>query len=253
MRYAQFGAWADGCMKELDVCERKGQILEGYDVDIMGFLLSCRHAYTEGIDVLYSTNCISIQSEPLLLHLPQLIPHNRLASITSLEMVIKAHRIEQDNDRPSFELGHMKLVLDNIVTHCHHLRSLRLSFVVHSYGHEILDGQRCPGSMRSGGPCNLRNMRIELPTRDYFPAWDAELQPMVDHPCEAPTKGPFDRSLWRSLYSKEPRVQFRAIERYPYPPFKLPVLEKGDESVESAGYWLCQGDEGLMTQFLNGF
>jgi hypothetical protein len=177
----------------------------------------------------------------------------RLASITAFEMVIKAHRIERENRRSFFDLGHVKHILDNIVTHCYHLRSLCLSFVVHSYSHEILNGPALPWVHVFWQSMKLRNMRIELPTRDYFPGCDVELQLMVGHPREAPTKGPLDRSLWRSLDSEEPQVQFRTIKRYPYPPLKLPVLDDGSGSVESAGYWLCQGDEGPMPQFFNGF
>ena len=85
MQYAWLGPWSDPCMQW--VYEREGKFPEEYKVGIMGFLLSCRQAYSEGIDVLYSHNCISIQSEPLLQHLPQLIAPHRLASITSLEIV----------------------------------------------------------------------------------------------------------------------------------------------------------------------
>jgi hypothetical protein len=244
MRYAWLGPWNDPCMQW--VYERKGKFPEEYNVGIMGFLLSCRQAYTEGIDVLYSANCISIQSEPLLLHLPQLIPPNRLASITSLEMVITAHRIEQDNGRPSFNVDHLKPILDNIVTHCHHLRSFCLSFMVASRGHEILDGPALPLVDAFYRSMQLRNMRVELPTRAYWSACNYESKD--DHPYEAPAKGPFDRSLWRSLDGEEPRVQSRIIKRYPYPPLKLPVLDDGDKNVESAGYWLAEGDEGPMQQ-----
>jgi hypothetical protein len=45
-------------------------------------------------------------------------------------------------------------------------------------------------------------------------------------------------------------VQSRAIERYPYPPLKLPILDDEDESVESMGYCLSEGDEGPMGQMV---
>jgi hypothetical protein len=74
--------------------EREGKFPEAYSIGIMGFLRSCRQAYSEGIDVLYSSNTISIKSESLLRHLPQLIEPNRLGSITSLEVVITAARVD---------------------------------------------------------------------------------------------------------------------------------------------------------------
>lgn len=36
--------------------------------------------------ILYSANCINSESQPLLIHLPQLVPTDRLGSITSLEV-----------------------------------------------------------------------------------------------------------------------------------------------------------------------
>jgi hypothetical protein len=208
------------------------EFIEEYKFGMMGFLLSCRQAYTEGIDVLFSANCISIQSEPLLLHLPQLIPLNRLASITSLEIVVTAHGIKQDNDSLSFNnLDHLKPILDNIVTHCHHLRIFCLSFMVNGPVLSLVD--TFYRSMR------LRNMRVELPTQADWPPCNST----DDHPSEAPVDGSFiQRSLWRSLDNEEPTVQNRSMERYPYPPLKLPVLD-GDESVESIGYWLADGDK----------
>ena len=242
MRYAWLGPWNDPCLDW--VYKHKEKFQEGYNVGIMGFLLSCRQAYTEGIDVLYSTNCIHMQSEPLLLQLPRLIPPNRLASITSLEMVITTHGIEQVDSESSFSMDHLKPILHNITTHCHNLRSLCLSFLMSSHKHNILDSPTLlvvDGFYRC---MRLRNMRVELPRVIY---WKSAHSKSMDnhHPREAPTKGPFERSLWRSLDGEEPRVQSRSIERYPYPPLRLPVSD-GDESVESAGYWLAEGYEGPM-------
>ncbi|KAL6696878.1 hypothetical protein J3F84DRAFT_371513 [Trichoderma pleuroticola] len=56
-------------------------------IGIMGWLLSCRQAYVEGIDVLYRTNTIHMSGQTLILHLPQLLPPQRLSAITSLEIV----------------------------------------------------------------------------------------------------------------------------------------------------------------------
>jgi hypothetical protein len=65
--------WNDGCLQ----FQQQRRLPES-NVGIMGFLLSCRQAYTEGIGFLYSANSIFIQSETLLLNLPGLIPANRL-------------------------------------------------------------------------------------------------------------------------------------------------------------------------------
>ena len=245
MRYGWTGPWYDMCIES---CKRTGKISDAHDIGIMGFLLSCRQAYTEGIDVLYSANCISIKTEPLLLHLPKLILHNRLALITSLEIVAEAHRVDQENGRSSFKLDHLAPVLDNIVTHCRHLRGLCLSFIVwQRHGHDPLDGPALPLVDAFWRSKQLRNMRVELPSRDYRAAKSSN--PITDHPREALTESLFERSRWRPLDSEEPKVQIRSIERYPYPPLKLP--DDGDESEESPGYWLCEGHEGLHPGYFN--
>lgn len=158
-------------------------------------------------------------------------------------MIVEAHCVEQENGRASFKLDHLELVLDDIVTHCRHLRRLCLSFIVcQRHGHDLLDGSALPLIDAFWRSTQLRNMRVELPTQDYWAAKTSE--PIIDHPREAPIKSPYGRSQWRSLDSEEPKVQRRSIERYPYPPLKLSVLDDGDESEESSEYWLCEGHEG---------
>jgi hypothetical protein len=242
MRYAWIGPWNDPCLDW--AYNHKGKSREDYNFGIMGFLLSCRQAYTEGIDVLYSTNCIHIQSEPLLLQLPRLIPLNRIASIASLELVITTHGIEQADSESSFSMDHLKSILQNIITHCHSLRSLCLSFLITTHKHNILNSTILPVVDAFYCSMKLRNMRVELPRVAY---WELADPKSMDnhHPREALTKGPFEKSLWRSLDGEESRVQNRSIERYPYPPLRLPMSDEED-SVESAGYWLAEGYEGPM-------
>lgn len=221
---------------------------EDANVNIMGFLLSCRQAYTEGIDVLYSNNCINLRSEPLLLHLPQIIPPNRLASITALELIIRAHPIGDDTYQKPWNLDHLKPILNNIATHCHRLRSLVLSFMVASRakgGHEILDGPAMSWVDAFYRSKPLRNMKVELPFEtihsDQRLPWSHPV-----HPRETPPKSYFATSEWRCLDGEQPTLQRRNAERYPFPPLKMPVPDDGDESVESAGYWLVEGDPGPM-------
>ncbi|KAH6838563.1 hypothetical protein B0I37DRAFT_419495 [Chaetomium sp. MPI-CAGE-AT-0009] len=53
----------------------------------MGWLLACRQAYREGIDILYRTNTFHFSSLPLLLDLPRLMPPHHIAAITSVELL----------------------------------------------------------------------------------------------------------------------------------------------------------------------
>lgn len=243
MRYAWHGPWNDTCMKNYErERQRQGKGEEEYKIGTIGFLLSCRQAYTEGIDVLYSANCIHIQSEPLLLQLPRLILPNRLSSITSLEIVITAHYNPQQNSRSSFNVDHLKPILEHIATYFHELRSLYLSFRVASHGREILNGPALPWIDAFHHSTQLREMTVELPSSDY---WAALTSQLVSHPYDTPTQNSFQRYFWRSLDGEAPSVQYRSMERYPYPPLKLP----GPDSVESAGYWLSEGDRGLIRPY----
>lgn len=239
-RYTWCGPWNDPCLQW--VYAREGTFPEGYNVGIMGFLQSCRQAYREGIDVLYSANCINMQSEQLLLHLPQLIPPSCLACITSLEVVVTAHRIEHGSTGATFVLNHLKPILDNIVAHCGRLRSLCLSFMVNTRIYEIHDGPALALVDAFYRSMRLRDMRLELPTRNYARLDVCDPESLADQPARAP----FLRLLWRSLDGEVPEVQRRAIQRYPYPPPKLLMSEGEDGGVESAGYWICEGEEGLL-------
>jgi hypothetical protein len=229
-------AWNDTC---LDTHSHTPTTLRRCNIGIMRFLLACRQAYTEGIHVLYSSNLISIRSEPLLLHLPQLIPANRLASITSLEIVIKAHGVVQDG-KWSCDLDNLQPILKNIVTYFNHLRRFCLAFQVNSRCSRILGGPALPLLDNLYRSTQLREMKVELPWSEY----QATRGPVLDHPRETPTKDWTGRSRWRCLDSEEPSIQYRYCERFPFPPLKVPMSDDSDEGVESAGYWLSEGDTG---------
>ena len=238
LRYCGPGLWNDQCLTHF---KDDGDIEPMYKLGIMGFLLSCKQGYAEGIHMLYSVKYIQISSQPLLLHLPQLVPAVRLGSITTMEVVVKADRIEQDSGSPSFSFDHLEPILENIRKHCHHLRSLYLSFLTVSVGCRNLDGPSLATIDAFYHSTRLRDLRIELPDDTYYRKLRTH-EPEISHPREAPITGPFKKSKWRALDGVEPSVQWRSIERYPYPPLKMPLHENGDEDVESAGYWLLEGD-----------
>jgi hypothetical protein len=247
LRYGWSSPRADGCTHTLEGRKRESNTLHSHDIGIMGFLLSCKKAYSEGIDVLYSANCISIMTEPLLLGLPKFILHDRLASITSLEIMVRAHLIKQADGESSWRLDHLGPILENIARHCRHLRRFCLCFTVRQrHGHDLLDGPALPLVDAFWRSTRLRRMRVELPYRDYCAAKTSD---SGDHPRETPKKGPFSSSRWRSLDSEEPEIQYRSIERFPFPPLRLPVLDGKDEDQESAGYWLSENGVGPDPQF----
>ncbi|KAL5353303.1 hypothetical protein ACLOAV_001339 [Pseudogymnoascus australis] len=55
-------------------------------IGIMGWLLACRQAYADGIDILFSTNTFHLKSPDLQQNLQRIILPQRLRAITNLEM-----------------------------------------------------------------------------------------------------------------------------------------------------------------------
>ncbi|KFY37033.1 hypothetical protein V494_04900 [Pseudogymnoascus sp. VKM F-4513 (FW-928)] len=55
-------------------------------IGIMGWLLTCRQAYADGIEILFSANAFHLKSPDLLKHLQGIILPQRLRAIQSLEM-----------------------------------------------------------------------------------------------------------------------------------------------------------------------
>jgi hypothetical protein len=64
-----------------------GEVPAKCQVGVMGWLLACRAAYVEGLDVLYATNKFHFAGTFLCRHLPELLLPSRLAAITRAEMV----------------------------------------------------------------------------------------------------------------------------------------------------------------------
>ncbi|KFY37495.1 hypothetical protein V495_07145 [Pseudogymnoascus sp. VKM F-4514 (FW-929)] len=56
-------------------------------VGVMGWFTSCRQAFIEAVDVLYSTNTMFIHSVTLSTYISRLLPPHNLAKITSLEFL----------------------------------------------------------------------------------------------------------------------------------------------------------------------
>ncbi|KAM0335077.1 hypothetical protein ACHAQA_000111 [Verticillium albo-atrum] len=53
---------------------------------IMGWLLSCRQAYAEGVDILWRTNELLLTGDALVQNLPRVLLPQRLAAVTRLEL-----------------------------------------------------------------------------------------------------------------------------------------------------------------------
>ncbi|CAH0000721.1 unnamed protein product [Clonostachys byssicola] len=84
----------DGCMNGAGACaNHSGQWPHKCQIQIMGWLLTCRQAYIEGMDVLYRTNTIHISTAPLLRGLQNIMSETVLQHLTSLELVWDADQV----------------------------------------------------------------------------------------------------------------------------------------------------------------
>ncbi|KAM0326346.1 hypothetical protein ACHAQA_006947 [Verticillium albo-atrum] len=77
----------DGCLTGRTDCDAWPGTWPGRCfVGVMGWLLSCRQAYVEGVEILYATNIIHISSNLLIQRPDAFLPSQRLAQITSLRL-----------------------------------------------------------------------------------------------------------------------------------------------------------------------
>ncbi|KAH7472823.1 hypothetical protein FOMA001_g11848 [Fusarium oxysporum f. sp. matthiolae] len=117
--YSMTAVANDECCVGLAHCCRmwtnNGKKLYWCWIGAMGWLLTCRQAYAEGIDVLYSTNTIHISSATLLADLPAYIVPQRLSAITSLEIIwlVDSDYRSGKNVARENDLNTILLILDN--------------------------------------------------------------------------------------------------------------------------------------------
>ncbi|CAM1504838.1 Fc.00g024290.m01.CDS01 [Cosmosporella sp. VM-42] len=128
------GPWNDLCAIDHTYtgnCDMwPGEIPFKCQVGAMGWLLTCRQAYTEGIEVLYRTNTFHMSSEVMIAHLPRLLLPQRLAIISSLEMIwtLKIKRSYGAGlCQYIFDEDHLNTVLNLLTSECPGLRRLYLS------------------------------------------------------------------------------------------------------------------------------
>ncbi|KAJ2980643.1 hypothetical protein NQ176_g2517 [Zarea fungicola] len=55
-------------------------------IGVLGWLLTCRQAYSEGIEILYRTNTIRLHGTHIFSNLPKLVPQARLNDITAVSL-----------------------------------------------------------------------------------------------------------------------------------------------------------------------
>lgn len=206
-------------------------------------------SYIEGIEILYSTNCITISSTPLMLNLPKVILPQRLACISSLELLIKADVTPLENNHWKVDFSHVSSILDNIAAHCQGLRSLCLSLYTTVYANpsESLDAMLPAIDAFFLSMPQLADMRVELPKYTYEALRERAPRQYAQHPLEKRDAigKLFWSSPWRCFDSDEedPETQMRSVGNYPRPPLQLPTPENEHLRIPSWGYWIVEGND----------
>ncbi|VUC26173.1 unnamed protein product [Clonostachys rosea] len=86
--------YREGCMVGEGECAYwPGEWPGKCQIGALGWLLSCRQGYMEGMEVLYKTNTFQISSDVLLRGLHEVLAPTVLSSITSLELVWNPRRL----------------------------------------------------------------------------------------------------------------------------------------------------------------
>ncbi|KAH6684916.1 hypothetical protein F5X68DRAFT_262796 [Plectosphaerella plurivora] len=226
--------WLDGCMTGTSInthCDLYGGTWPNKcHIGIVGFLQSCKQAYTEAMDVLYGTNCFHFSGETLLSNLPRFTLPHRLAAISSMEMAVASQLSISDEGTWSHDMAPLKTILDTLAQHAPGLRELRLSLLFNdNNGSRVLEETNTFALL--DGFFDVMNRRLETTRVELeFPAFRACPTRQVD---EDPLEKKIEKSrAWRNL------------ARYPRPPLQLLSEDNEGREVPSVGYWLVQGDPG---------
>ncbi|KAF5664497.1 hypothetical protein FHETE_7088 [Fusarium heterosporum] len=223
------GPWSDEC-RDTDI-----------PIGIMGWLLSCRQNYSETIDILYSTNVLILNGQAMLIHLPQLIPPQRLESVTSLEVrwYFKTRFSSWENPRDSLDEDHLESLFSQLSSpYFPALRNLYITLEDSSQAHisfhgiedyqEIIFKHVDKFSQRMG---HLGSFSCALP-HFFFELIYEEATEKIRGGFAAQ----YDsyRQVWRGSDGQMTVVQLPYVDNYPGPPHHLLQNTTRD------GYWILE-------------
>lgn len=203
------------------------ELLAKIRIGALGWLVSCRQAYIEGTDILYSTNTFHINSLTLSAQLPNFIPLQCLATIRSIEFVWSWGNMRAQGGEGAFE-RQLTSMLGNIPKELQRLSSLKIVF------QDSLSPMSC----------------FHGPSPVSFKLW-----------MEAKVLGPLDAVVrgWEVL--KECEVYFAAsVHQYLVRGmgFEMEVkgegrfwrgagVDSGRGEKQEKGYWVCEGRDDMRT------
>ncbi|KAI0893484.1 hypothetical protein F4806DRAFT_196752 [Annulohypoxylon nitens] len=201
-------------------------------IGAMGWLLACRLAYNEGIDVLYSTNSFHISNREMMHALPNQIRDRHRAMITSAEIVWKFLR----DPRESI-LDQLEVLLQRIPQCFPQLRNLYLfpsglwktpmdtfDDDTEEFENDVLD--LIDGMVRKIGP-RLLECDFVMPLSKFNSHWESSMEKGYRYEHGGPTRS--SRRIWRPL---------------------APVQQEiGSEEVVGSGYWIREGLDNFLFPF----
>lgn len=106
---------------------RSEEWLAGLHLGVLGWLLSCRQAYQEGVDVVFSTNTFHVDRPILAANLSRFFPLERLARIRAVELKLDWRVARYEGDRVPFH-ERLPRILDNLPTELPRLAHLSIAF-----------------------------------------------------------------------------------------------------------------------------
>ncbi|KFY81649.1 hypothetical protein V500_11226 [Pseudogymnoascus sp. VKM F-4518 (FW-2643)] len=205
-------------------------------IGIMGWLLVCRQAYADGIDILFTTNTFYLKSPDLLQYLSRIILPQRLRAITSLEICWLN----------KFDKSRIKVLWDNPTTEDSELHDL-CRMVPQAFPHVL----RLDITLL----CDIRPIGDDF-TRLSLP----EARELTVSAMERVILGPVESMLralgpGREFSITVPMlawIMLQALHRFLYGP-KLKIewyiygmdgrFWKELDPSNELGYWICCGDE----------
>ncbi|KAI5457370.1 hypothetical protein BGZ63DRAFT_467274 [Mariannaea sp. PMI_226] len=206
-------------------------------IGVMGWLLSCRQAYRESIELLYATNTFLLASPVTILNLARLLVPERVSAMTSLELTwrVKCH---ETDDGPVLDTGDLDTLFHAVSSQFASLCRLYISIQPPNGVLHVLRLMDHPNLLK-----RLDRFVQELPilTECAFALPQTVFEKMYYVEMKAGTPKHF-YWIWRSTHGKQVVEKVGKIETaraaYPRPPISLP---EGTESKSNAGYYIMSG------------
>ncbi|KAK2594659.1 hypothetical protein QQS21_007635 [Conoideocrella luteorostrata] len=219
-------------------------------IGAMGWLLSCRQAYMEGIHALYKTNTIHMSGQILLSHLPQFLLPQRLSEISSIVITcpLKLHR--SSNSQVVSEVSHLESLLAMLSSDFHNLARLHLALTADRV---VVD----PPSLQVVLKVIDEFVKRHKPSLDQFtvspsrslftPLYEATQLAIIER-MNVPKLSCIPIEIWRNLDGSHILTEVGSVDEplatrfsspYPKPPH---ATSRSIGGTVGEGYWIVQGD-----------